>query len=237
MATMRYCPDCGSQVLANAAFCANCGRRLREVADPGPGIAPTAEYYRPAVAVDLRYRISINRILLMTILSYGLYLFYWFYLTWKQYRDHTREEAFPVWHALTLVVPIYGLFRTHAHTRVFQELMTNRGLMTTIAPGMAVAAVVASSALNWSTFGLSLGEISLATAMTITVIEMLSIAIIAWLLRHIQGNLNNYWQEVSSGQSLEARIGVGEVIFAIIGGLAWLDTLATLFSESYRLGI
>ena len=68
-----------------------------------------------------------TRILLMAVLSYGLYLFYWFYLTWKQYRDHTGREAFPVWHALTLVVPIYGLFRTHAHVRSFKELMVNSG--------------------------------------------------------------------------------------------------------------
>jgi hypothetical protein len=173
----------------------------------------------------------------MTFLTYGLYLFYWFYLTWKQYRDHTREKAFPVWHALTLVVPIYGLFRTHAHTRIFKELMTNRGLMTTISPGLAVAAVVASSALSWSTFGLSWGNMTLAAAMTTTVIEILSIAIVAWLLMRLQDNLNIYWHEVSSGQLIDARIGIGEAIFAVIGGLAWLDTLATLFSESYRLDI
>ena len=237
MTTMRYCPDCGTQILPGAAFCATCGRRLRESADPGTGIAPASENYGQAVTADLRYRISLNRIFLMTFLTYGLYLFYWFYLTWKQYRDHTREEAFPVWHALTLVVPIYGLFRTHAHARIFRELMTNRGLMTTISPGLAVAAVVASSALSWSTFGLSWGDMTLAAALTTTVIEILSIAIVAWLLMRLQDNLNNYWHEVSSGRLIDAKIGVGEVIFAVIGGLAWLDTLATLFSESYRLDI
>ena len=115
--------------------------------------------------------------------------------------------------------------------------MTNRGLMTTISPGLAVAAVVASSALSWSTFGLSWGDMTLAAALTTTVIEILSIAIVAWLLMRLQDNLNNYWHEVSSGRLIDARIGVGEVIFAVIGGLAWLDTLATLFSESYRLDI
>ena len=173
----------------------------------------------------------------MTIISNGLYLLYWFYLTWKQYRDHTSEEMYPVWHALTLLVPIYSLFRTHAHTRVFKELMTSRGLVTTIAPGWAVAAVVASSALSWSTLGLSFGEITQASAITIAILNMLSLAVIAWLLMHVQGNLNNYWHHVSSGRLLDTRIGVGEVIFAVIGVLIWLDTLATLLSESYRLGL
>ena len=178
-----------------------------------------------------------NRVLFMTIISYGLYLFYWFYLTWKQYRDHTREEAFPVWHTLTLMVPIYGLFRTHAHTRVFKDLMTRQGLMTTIAPGWAVAAVLASSALDWNSTVLSFGELTQATAMTIALLGILSIAIVAWLIMHIQGNLNDYWRHVSSGQLFDARIGVGEVIFAVIGILIWLDTLVTLLSESYRMGL
>ena len=84
---------------------------------------------------------------------------------------------------------------------------------------------------------MSFGDITQATAITITVLEMLSIAILAWLLMHVQGNLNDYWHQVSSGRLLDARIGVGEVIFAVIGGLAWLDTIATLLSESYRLGL
>jgi uncharacterized membrane protein len=170
----------------------------------------------------------------MTIISYGLYLFYWFYLTWKQYRDHTKEEAYPLWHTLSLLVPIYGLFRMHAHTKVFKELMTSQGLVTTIAPWLAVVAVVVISGLDGSSFRLSLGEMTQANAVSMAVLDVLSIAIIIWLLRHVQGNLNSYWHHVSAGQLLDARIGVGEVVFAGIGILLWLGTLATLFSESYR---
>ena len=104
MATMRYCPQCGTQVQVGGAFCANCGRNLRQAQDHGSGIAPASTSERQVVTTELRYRVSPNRVLLMTIISFGLYLFYWFYLTWKQYRDHTREEAFPFWHTLTLLI-------------------------------------------------------------------------------------------------------------------------------------
>ena len=171
----------------------------------------------------------------MSVLSYGLYLFYWLYLTWKHYRDHARDEAYPVWHALTLFVPIYGLFRTHAHARVFKELMTGRGMATTIAPGWAVGAVMISSALDWNSFRVSLGPITQSAAIGIAVLDGISIAIVAWLLMHLQNNLNEYWTEVSSRRFLDARIGVGEVIFPVLGVLIWLDTFSNLFSESYRL--
>ncbi|PKB78199.1 MAG: hypothetical protein BZY88_19810 [SAR202 cluster bacterium Io17-Chloro-G9] len=236
MAAMRYCPHCGTQLQAEAALCVNCGYDLRPSPAPAPPMAPASTREVQAAETDLRYRISLNRVLLMTILSYGLYLFYWFYLTWKQYRDHTDEAVFPVWHALTLMVPIYGLFRTHAHTRIFKELMTGRGLLTTLAPGWAVVAVLSSSAFDWNATRLSFGELTQATAVTISVLGILSIGLVAWLLMHIQGNLNTYWHHVSSGRLHDARLGIGEVIFAIIGVLLWLDTLATLLSESYRLG-
>lgn len=51
--------------------------------------------------------ISMTRIILLVIASYGVYPIYWMYRTWKQYRDHTGAEAYPVWHALTQLVPNY----------------------------------------------------------------------------------------------------------------------------------
>ena len=40
-------------------------------------------------------RISLPRIVSLTVLSYGLYALYWTYVTWKQYRDHTGATAYP----------------------------------------------------------------------------------------------------------------------------------------------
>ena len=185
-----------------------------------------------------------TRILLMAVLSYGLYLFYWFYLTWKQYRDHTGREAFPVWHALTLVVPIYGLFRTHAQVRSFKELMVNSGVTSTLSPGWAVVLVMLSGVLDGISFNVSGGffslqEISQGTALAVTLLAALSIAVVAGLLLQLQGNLNRYWgglPQVTSGETslMKARIGVGEIILLVIGVLAWFDTLMMLFSSGYR---
>jgi len=104
-------------------FCPRCGQRLGTESAVQQSIGQNYPGYEQATAVGLRYELSPQRILFMTIASYGLYLFYWYYVTWyyvtwKQYRDSTGANAYPVWHALTLLVPIYGLFRTHAHMRV-----------------------------------------------------------------------------------------------------------------------
>lgn len=241
---MPFCPNCGSETEATHQFCRQCGASF-DAGEAGRRTAGLA----PVLGVGdrvLPYYLSPTRILLMAVLSYGLYLFYWLYLTWKQYRDHTGQEVFPVWHALTLLVPIYGLFRTHAHVRSFKELMSNTGVASTLSPGWAVVLVAASGVLDGISFNVSGGffsleEVSQDTSLAVALLNGLSITVVAGLLLQLQGNLNRYWgglPQVSSGEiSLRsARIGVGEIILLVIGLLAWFDTLMMLFSSGYRAG-
>ena len=75
---MPFCSNCGNEYQSVAQFCSTCGVPLTAHSS-GEGVLETG------IPQELPYYISLNRILLMTVLSYGLYLFYWFYRTWKQY--------------------------------------------------------------------------------------------------------------------------------------------------------
>jgi len=140
---MPSCPYCAHQVESNHIFCGGCGKALPAESTADPEEALTGQPPR-----TLAYRISPTRILVMTFLSDGLYLFYWFYITWQQYRDHTGNQVFPMWHTLSLMIPIYGLFRTHAHMRSFKELMQDADVFCSIAVGWAVVLVLISTALD-----------------------------------------------------------------------------------------
>ena len=266
---MPFCDNCGVEHTASAHFCISCGAALIDESGYPEASSETL--------ILLGYPISLKRILFMVVISYGLYIFYWYYLTWKQYRDHTNEVVYPVWHALTLLVPIYGLFRTHAHTRIFRESMVNADLPSSINPKLAVIVVLATGVLDHialriaggAQFGgirLELGVaglLSLASSafriikpsglIDLTQGELLSsnalyfvaIALTAGLLLHVQNNINEYWTVTISKneywsssaypQKIPFKVGLGEIIFGIIGALAWLDTLANLFSESWRM--
>ena len=194
------------------------------------------------MSTQLPYYISLQRVLLMTALSYGLYLFYWFYITWKQFRDHTQADAYPVWHALTLLVPFYNLFQIHAHMRSLKALMLNANLSSSISPGWAVLLVLVSGVLESISFQIGGGYTEFATltqgmAILVAFLEIIAIALVSGLLFHVQGNLNRYWDGLTNGGVTSARIGVGEVTFGIIGALLWLNTLANIFTESWRIGL
>ena len=188
------------------------------------------------------YHISFRRICLMTVLSYGLYLFYWFYLTWKQYRDHTGNEAYPVWHAMSVAVPIYGLFRTHVHMRSFKELMVNADVSSTIGIGWVVALVLVSWVMNSASVILSGGlpgllQVTQQTSVVGAIFGIISVAIACGLLMHVQSNLSRYWGSLQGTRLVGQGIDASEVVLAVLGTLTWFSVFASLLSTAYRTGL
>ena len=224
------CASCGKDVEVSARFCGFCGVK---VDDQPPLVQSVHSLPFPVRLADASYLIPTQRILLMTLVSQGMYLFYWFYLTWKQYKVHTGAEAYPVWHALCLLVPIYRLFVVHAHMRSFKQLMTDANVPSSINVGGSVLMVFAVVVLNLVGLFLSgaiTGEVPFAGWPPVGTIALsvIAIAITVAMLVHVQGNLNHYWETLNGGPLPPTRIGSGEVVFAILGVVSWLLTAATL---------
>ncbi len=235
---MAYCTNCGAEAQVSDRFCGNCGKALgsQASADQSPAhIQATPSVAAPTAQASATI-ISIERIVLMTMVSYGLYLFYWFYITWKQYRDHTGKRVYPFWHAAALSVPIYDLFRVHAHVRAFKELAAESGVLTSLSPGMAVAGVLAVDVLRAASSLLSFAQ-EIASALGIktggagatpALLDILSMAIVAVVLVHVQSNLNAYWRSVKGAAASSVKISLAEVILGVIGAIAWLTTIVSL---------
>ena len=180
-----------------------------------------------SVAVGLR--ISLTGIILLTILSYGLYALYWTYITWKQYRDHSGETAYPVWHALAQLVPIYGWFRFYAHVRAYESLMEGQGTRNNLRIRAVMGIVV------WVTL---LGLVSAADESYVSGIVSVSIdlirilmatAVICW----VQFNINRYWAERhwSSPEGSGVRrapVGKGAIALTCVGAMIWIYIIIVL---------
>lgn len=220
------CPKCRTINEPGSIYCFKCGLPIAGLDWGVLGGAPKR--------LHDRFRLPLRRVLIMSVVSAGLYLLYWFYLTWRQYRDSTGLKAYPVWHALTLFVPIYNLFRIHAHMRAYSEAMSAQNLVSTISPGWAVVAVLASIIVSY--FEWWSGPNTQLEAQVNAVLSLVSVAIVALLLVWVQSNLNRYWSHVQDN-SASAPFGVVEVILAVIGILIWVIIIASVMSESYRLAL
>ena len=209
------CSNCGHSLQIASNYCNKCGME---------------------VAKSMQCLIQVPRVVILTLLSGGLYIFWWFYITWKHYRDHTGEKAYPVWHALATIVPFYNLFRVHAHIRTYSELMDKHHLPNSLNPFKAavvfgISTFLANIGLRQAIFG----EVSQNSAIVILGGLIVSMMLVLWLLASVQSNLNKYWQSVLFEKSPSyARIGIGEVLVTLAGIYNWYDFIMLALSESYR---
>lgn len=223
---MPYCRRCGAEVQPLDTFCSACGNVLPRPQSPVQSETSSAPVTNVTVTTaetqvrEMNVFISPARIIAVSILSFGYYFFYWFYLTWKHYRDYTRTENYPVWHALTLFVPVYYLFRVHAHIRSFKELMVEAGIPSNLSPGFVVVLVLVSNLLSLISWRLFFIEPSYGIIGLDIVVIGVDIGMLVW----VQTNLNRYWGTIKDIHAINARIGVGEVIFILLGVLSWIGT-------------
>ena len=179
------------------------------------------------MAVGLR--ISLPRIILLTILSYGLYALYWTYITWKQYRDHSGETAYPVWHALAQLVPIYGWFRFYAHVRAYERLMEGQGTRNNLRI-RAVMGIVVWVTLLGLVSAVDESYVSGIVSVSIDLVRILmATAVICW----VQFNINRYWAERhwSSPEGPGVRrapVGKGAIALTCVGAMIWIYIIIVL---------
>lgn len=54
-----------------------------------------------SVGVDAKfYAVSVAKVIVMVVFSFGLYGFYWSYQSWSRYRRATGENISPFWRSL-----------------------------------------------------------------------------------------------------------------------------------------
>ena len=184
-------------------------------------------------------RISPRRIILLSVVSMGIYWLYWMYRTWKQFRDHTLERAaaagqqhYPIWHGLTQFLPVYGWFRFHAHVREYQGLMQERGVADSLNLGNLTTIVVVSSLLSWIGGGIRQEYLPDGVVLLGYILTVIAIVLSITVMLTVQSNLNNYWMNAGGGLEQDARFGKGEIVCIVLGVLLWLGIVAGIIWSS-----
>ena len=252
------CPRCGSAYSREHRFCGVCGAELPApdlTADASDEIsrlagAPYVPEERPGtlqrgpgrvdpslaapVADSFPYYIAPGRVVALTLLSSGLYIFFWMYVTWRQYRDHTGEVAYPVMHALALLVPVYQFFRLHAHIRVYQELMETRGVPTTLNPLRAVLVYFGVVLLGMVSIMMPTeAPITLARQAAYVAVTLGQATLLAWIMWQAQTNINRLWQHRLGMRLSWMRLNLAELALVAVGFLlGWGMLLIILIDPS-----
>jgi hypothetical protein len=159
----------------------------------------------------------------LSFATFGLYWFWWFGATWSEMKRELRDDTMhPFGHVLALFVPIYWLFRVHAHYRTIKELLESVGATVALRPGQMVLVLMAASFmgnLTWRTHGP-------AAFLAVLIAD----GLLAWAIVQGQRLLNSYW-EAASGGSAEGGVRAGEwVVLALGAAIALILYLGLLAS-------
>ena len=174
----------------------------------------------------------------MSVVSFGLYLFYWVYRTWDQYREHTGANVHPVWHALAMLVPIYGWFRFYAHCKAYRDLMEERGVSHNLrmAP-ILVILIIATAAWSpvptqWLNSYLGESAIAVMIDLILDVVSLVGMLVATAMVCRIQANFNRYWAAIDGDLANRARVGRGAMVLAALGLILWF-TIAGYYVQYY----
>ena len=182
--------------------------------------------------------ISAPRIFVLSVVSFGLYLFYWLYRTWEQYRQHTGANVYPVWHALAMLVPVYGWFRFYAHCKAYRDLMEERGVAHNLrmAP-ILVILIIATAAWSpvptqWLNNYFGESGIAVMIDLILDVVSLVGMLVATAVVCRIQGNFNRYWASIDGELANRARLGRGAMVLAALGLILWF-TIAGYYVQYY----
>lgn len=179
----RFCGRCGAaRVDLAAKFCGTCG-----AAYLGEGAATAAPTWEVA---DARRKRPLWLVALLTVGTLSFYLYALAGLTWKEMKRELRDGTMhPFWHAVAVAIPIYGLFRIHAHFRVLRQMQSAAGIQPSSSPGWMVVGFM----LLWF---LSSAAGNDTTPVWVTFAWLGLSGVLAVF---VQANLDTYYDAVSNG--------------------------------------
>jgi hypothetical protein len=140
---------------------------------------------------------------------------YWLFDKWREIKRHDSDAGKnPVGHALSVLVPLYSLFRVYGHTRTIERLVRSSGGQTSLQPATALIAWMIACALLQVSNQPNLGWL-------LIVATALAGGMVAWA----QAALNLAWRLQPEG--VQPRpIHPREWVVMIVGGIL---TAASVF--------
>lgn len=216
----KKCPFCAEEIRVDAVKCKHCGEWLNK--PQGAQIAQaTGEQYSNAQAPW--------RLIILSILTFGIYEIYWFYRNWKHLKKHKDLDISPGWRTIGLFVPIYNIILIYQQFRDIRDFAVEVGCKTYSFPGRLTCGYIILGGIS---FRLALYEWKLtdpAELLGSTVFGLVISLLALWLLVVVQRTLNTYWEKEQPELTMRTKFSGKEIALLIIGGIFWILSLIGIF--------
>ena len=223
--TVRFCGRCGAARDATGVrFCPRCGAEFAPTG-PLPAVPLPLMYARsPLADARRRPRTVVGLLGLFGSAGYG---FFWLWMSWrelKRIRDDTSMH--PFWHAFAIFfVPLYGLFRLHAHFRTIDELLKAGSVPVRAGAGLLTLVFFLLLTILYGGLVLGLGAADTNATASLAPLSILVVGgAYAYMVGTGQDALNAYYRSMS-GVDVPERGHALEYLFIVLFGLAFFGQL------------
>jgi hypothetical protein len=155
----------------------------------------------------------IRHLVVLSVVSLGLYPPYWLYRNLKLLAAHRALSISPFWRTSFAFLPVIGWPIFKDQLQLFAEAAEAAGVPSAIAPWPHTLGFQLISAVAW---------------LVPTPWSMFGNAAVIFLLP-AQRTLNAYWAVAQPGRPTRTAYSAGEVVFAVVCALIWGVLLAALF--------
>lgn len=217
--TTRFCGSCGAARESTALrFCRQCGAAFAPTGAvsvvPRAPLAPlSGARRRPRWLVEM-----------LGLLGNATYAFFWLWMSWRELKRMRGEASMhPFWHSVAMfVVPLYGLFRFHAHFRTIDELL--EAARVPVRAGAGLLTLVFFLLLSVLYVSLALTVAAPAATGSAVSLAPLSLVVVAFGYAYIvdsgQAALNAYYRSLS-GVEVPERGHALEYLFIVLFALSF----------------
>ncbi|MSU74605.1 zinc ribbon domain-containing protein [Candidatus Kaiserbacteria bacterium] len=189
-----HCEQCGAKLAENTKYCSSCGNVVSK-AETG-ALLPT-EYFS----------ISIGRLMLFSVLTWGLYEIYWFYRNWAAVKKTELPNIWPVARGIFAIFFCHDLFK-----RVLQTAKSNGYAETYSAQWLATGYVVMLIVGNVWGRTESLGSLDL-------LIMVFMLGVTPLFLLPVQRAINFNNKKLGLAPAEATKFSGGEVVLIVLGCL------------------
>lgn len=192
------CKTCNNPLSSNASFCKKCGQTTS-----------------PSKPVEY-FSISVQRLVLLSILTFSIYDIYWFYKNWKVIKESEKSTIYPIARA------IFAIFYCHRFFKQVHSSVTNKGYTNDFSPGWLATGYIAALVLSNL-----LGRYETTNVLYNLLWLSISLSSIVFLVP-IQKAINFYNEKVH-GAVVKKGASRGEIAIIIIGIICTCLILIGLF--------
>lgn len=155
---------------------------------------------------NISYTRPVWQLLLLMVLSCGLYMYVWCYQNWEDLKNTRNWDIRPVFKTLGLLIPVYAFIVLYRQFKNIEEVAEIEGVGIPVRSGWFIFSILISP--FFLRFGDYLGVL---------------ISVMAILLPFIlcQIALNTYWKKLGFKHSLMGRWNISEAVSIFFGIGVW----------------